>query len=130
MGVTALLDTHALLWAWTAPELLSDQARTVIESPANTLLVSSASAWEIATKHRLGRLPEAESALRGYARHLATLGATELPITSAHAILAGTLASPHRDPFDRMVAAQALVEGIPIVSRDEALRAFGVTLIW
>jgi PIN domain nuclease of toxin-antitoxin system len=125
-----LLDTHALLWAWTEPERLSPRARDVIESPANVLLVSSASAWEIATKHRLGRLPVAETVLRGYAHHLATLGATELPITSEHAVLAGTFDNPHRDPFDRMLVAQALVEGVPIVSLDDALKSFGVTLLW
>jgi PIN domain nuclease of toxin-antitoxin system len=128
--MTVLLDTHALLWAWTAPDQLSPTALEIIESTANTLLVSSASAWEIATKHRLGRLPEAETVLHGYAHHLRTLGATELPITSEHAILAGTLTAPHRDPFDRMLAAQALIEGVPLVSRDELLKGFGVTLTW
>jgi PIN domain nuclease of toxin-antitoxin system len=130
MGMTVLLDTHALLWAWTAPDLLSPTARAIIESPDNTLLVSAASAWEIATKHRLGRLPEAETVLRGYAHHLRALGATELPISSEHAILAGTLAAPHRDPFDRMLAAQALIEGVPLISKDDVLTGFGITLTW
>lgn len=130
MGMTVLIDTHALLWALMESDRLSKRAKTVIEDPANRLLVSSASAWEIATKFRLGRLPEAESVVRGYPHHLARLGTTELPISAEHALLAGTLPAEHRDPFDRMLAAQALIEGVPIVSCDEALTAFRVSLLW
>lgn len=130
MGVTLLLDTHVLLWALMEPGRLSRKARQTIQASENTLLVSSASAWEIALKHRLGRLPEAEAVVRGYRKHLATLRAGELPITSDHAILAGALHIAHRDPFDRMLAAQALVEGVPLVTSDPAFKGLGVTTLW
>ena len=130
MGVTVLLDTHALIWALSEVERLSPVARDVIADPANTVLVSTASAWEIATKHRLGRLPEAESIVRGYRRHVAAMGAIELPMTAEHALLAGSLPGPHRDPFDRMLAAQALIEGVPIVTVDDAMSGFQVTTLW
>lgn len=130
MGVRALLDTHVLLWALMEPAKLSPRAREILKDAANTVLVSPASAWEIATKHRLGRLPEAESVVRGYRRHLATLMATEVPITSEHALLAGSLGAEHRDPFDRMLAAQALVEGVSLVTGDPAFSALRVETVW
>jgi PIN domain nuclease of toxin-antitoxin system len=128
--VKLLLDTHVLLWALGEPERLSRLARLAIEDPANLRLVSSASAWEIAIKHRLGRLPGAQVVLEGYDRHLKRLRATELPIASHHAILAGGLPHPHRDPFDRMLAAQAMLEGAIVVSNDRALEVLGARRIW
>ena len=126
-----LLDTHALLWALTAPEQLGARARAVVEDPEVRLVVSAASAWELATKHRLGRLPQAEVLLGAYDSHLARLGAQELPIRSGHALLAGRLDWDHRDPFDRMLAAQAILEAIPLVSRDRAFaEGVGLPLIW
>jgi PIN domain nuclease of toxin-antitoxin system len=130
MGVTVLLDTHALIWALAEVDRLSPTARNTIADPANTILVSSVSAWEIATKHRLGRLPEAESIVHSYCRHVATLGAIELPMTAEHALLAGSLPGQHRDPFDRMLAAQALIEGIAIVTLDAAISGFQVSTLW
>lgn len=130
MGVRVLLDTHVLLWALMEPAKLSPRARDILKDPAHTVLVSPASAWEIATKHRLGRLPAAESVVRGYRRHLAALMATEVPITSEHALLAGSLAAEHRDPFDRMLAAQALVEGVPLLTADPAFSALRVETVW
>jgi len=118
--VRLLLDTHALLW-W---------ARALIADSANTIYVSSASAWEISTKHRLGRLPEANVLVQDMAGWFERAGLTELPITVAHAQRAGTLPQPHRDPFDRMLAAQSLLEDLPIVGRDEGLGKFGVSLVW
>lgn len=130
MGVKVLLDTHVVLWALMEPDRLSRRAKRVIKDLDNVVLVSSASAWEIATKHRLGRLPEAEAVVRGYREHLATLRATELAISSTHALLAGSLAGPHRDPFDRMLAAQGLVEGVPLVTGDPVFKQFRVRLLW
>ncbi|MBI4278425.1 MAG: type II toxin-antitoxin system VapC family toxin [Armatimonadetes bacterium] len=131
MAVTrVLLDTHVLLWALTEPEKLSPRARGLIEDLKTTVLVSSASAWEIATKHRLGRLPEAETVVHGYQNHLAALRATELAITGEHALRAGSMRDPHRDPFDRMLAAQALIEGVHLVTSDPAFSAFPVKTIW
>ncbi len=130
MGMSVLLDTHALLWALMEPKRLSARVREVLQDPANTILVSAASAWEIATKHRLGRLPQAESVVVGYRRHLATLMASELAISSEHALLAGGLPGDHRDPFDRMLTAQALTEGVPLVTDDPAFTAFHVATLW
>lgn len=130
MGMRLLLDTHALLWALMEPEKLSAQARALIEEPANTLLVSAASAWEIANKHRLGRLPEAEAVVRGFRRHLAVLQVIELPISIEHALLAGSLPGEHRDPFDRMLAAQALIEGVPLLTIDPIFTTFRVPVTW
>lgn len=86
---------------------------------------------EIATKHRLGKLGQADGLVAAYPSHLSRLGARELPITGAHALLAGGLAWDHRDPFDRMIAAQAMLEGLPVVTGDEALRALdGLATYW
>lgn len=125
-----LVDTHAFLWwAFDAPEL-SPSARGVLADRGNEVLVSSASAWEIATKFRLGRLPEASVLVQDLDRWISVAGFKSLPITVLHSQRAGLLPQPHRDPFDRMIAAQALVENISVISRDEALRKFGVTLLW
>jgi len=128
--VKLLLDTHALLWwAFDSPEL-SRRASALIADRANTIYVSSASAWEIATKHRLGRLPEADVLLQDMAGWFERAGLTELPIAVAHAQRAGSFSQPHRDPFDRVLAAQSLLEDLPIIGRDEVLKGFGVALVW
>ena len=125
-----LLDTHTLLWALTEPDALSERARALLTDGTNMLVVSSASAWEISIKHRLGRLPEAEVLLASFAEHMQQLGAEELPLSVRHALAAGSFSSPHRDPFDRILAAQALIEGLPLVSRDPAFAEFPVDTIW
>lgn len=95
------------------------------------MFVSAASAWEIATKHRLGKLPGAEPIVTGYAAHLTTLRAHELPVTSRHALAAGLFAVAHRDPFDRMLAAQAIAESVPLLTADPALALFpGLVIRW
>lgn len=125
-----LLDTHALLWwAFGATEL-SPRARAVIEERSNTVLVSSASAWEIATKYRLGRLPEASVLVQDMPGWFTRAGLTELPITVAHAQRAGTLPSEHRDPFDRMLAAQSLLEDVALITRDPVFVELGVQRLW
>jgi PIN domain nuclease of toxin-antitoxin system len=121
-----LLDTHALLWALAEPHRLSRRAADLIMSPTNDVLVSAASAWEIATKYRLGRLRGAGPIVAGFAAHLAMLRAEELPVRSIHALAAGNFAVEHRDPFDRMLAAQAQVEGVPLLTDDPAFSAFPV----
>jgi PIN domain nuclease of toxin-antitoxin system len=93
--------------------------------------VSPISALEIATKHRLGKLAGAEPIIMGYAAHLATLGARELPVLSSHAILAGQFSVPHRDPFDRLLAAQAITEGLALLTSDAQLPQFpGLVVFW
>lgn len=125
-----LLDTHALLWWLFGDEGLSARAKGLIADPDHEVLVSSASAWEIATKHRLGRLDSARELVRDIPGWVRRAGFTELPITIAHAQKAGAFPQPHRDPFDRMLAAQSLLEGVPVVSRDELLDMFGTSRVW
>lgn len=125
-----LLDTQALLW-WVLGDLrMPERVRAVVlQTPR--VLVSPVSAWEIRTKHRLGKLPEAEPALVvGLAEVVRLHEFGELPITFADGDRAGAFAQDHKDPFDRMLAAQALHHGLPLVSNDEALDAFGVERVW
>ncbi|MCL6564537.1 MAG: type II toxin-antitoxin system VapC family toxin [Firmicutes bacterium] len=130
MGVKVLLDTHVFLWAVAQPEKLSRESRALLEDDTTTVFVSSATAWEIATKFRLGRFPEAEVLLRDYHGSLRKLLAEELPVLSKHALKAGLLDVAHRDPFDRVLAAQALIEGLPLITKDPVFRDFEVSVIW
>ncbi len=125
-----LLDTHALLWWLFDDPKLPSSPRELLADPDNDVIVSSASAWEICTKHRIGKLPAASQLIRDVAGWVKRAGFSELPVTIRHAQRAGTWPQPHRDPFDRMLAAQSILEDVPIVSRDKALAAFGVQLIW
>jgi PIN domain nuclease of toxin-antitoxin system len=128
--VRVLLDTHALLWASIFPASLSRKASAMIADEANTILVSAASAWEIATKVRLGKLPEAEALERRFLEVIEISGYTILSIDAAHALRAGRLKGKHRDPFDRMIAALALSEDIPVISADPKLDSFGIRRVW
>ena len=125
-----LLDTHALLWAALAHASLSRKAAQLIADEENVVLVSAASAWEIATKVRLGKLREAEALERNFLGLMDEAGYTLLPIDAAAALRAGRLNSDHRDPFDRMLAAQALAEDLPLLSNDARLDSFGVRRMW
>jgi PIN domain nuclease of toxin-antitoxin system len=125
-----LLDTHVLIWAIAAPERLSRRARAVMAEEAAVLLVSAASAWEIATKFRLGKLPHAEALLDTWDDALDRLKADPLPIDAAHARRAGLYAAAHRDPFDRLLAAQAELIGVPLVTTDGAFIDFPINTIW
>lgn len=125
-----LLDTHALLWAVLSPRSLSRRAAAAIADQRNEILVSAASAWEIATKVRLGRLPGAEVLDREFLETMERAGYVLLPIDTVTALRAGRLTSEHRDPFDRVLAAQALAEDMPLVSADTQLDSFGVRRLW
>lgn len=129
-GVTYLLDTHVLLWWLFHDRHLSATATKLIANPENRIEVSSASAWEIATKHRLGKLDGVEALCQDFPGWLAKAGFDALPISIAHAQRAGSWEHAHRDPFDRMLAAQSELEDIPLVTSDRALRTFGVTVVW
>jgi len=123
----ALLDTHAVLWLVASSKRLSPRARALAAAPEQPLIVSAVSLWEIAAKRSLGRL----DAPVDLSRRLAGLGVVELlPISPLHAEAIGELPWHHRDPFDRMLVAQAQVEGLPIVSADPALAQYGVDVIW
>ena len=125
-----LLDTHALLW-WLADSVqLSRTAYGMISDESNDISVSAASAWEIATKYRLGKLPEAEATALDLAGAIVQQGFEELVITVADAERAGHLPGPHRDPFDRMLIAQALERELMVVSIDSAFDAYGVNRVW
>ncbi|MFP5020039.1 type II toxin-antitoxin system VapC family toxin [Pseudonocardia phyllosphaerae] len=131
MSGALVLDTHVLLWVLLDPGRVPEVTLTRIRDPRNDLLVSAASAWEIATKARPGNLGGADAVVHGYADHLALLGAGELPVTSADALTAGSLSWEHRDPFDRMIAAQCIRRSYPLVTADETLTAFpAVTTLW
>jgi len=126
-----LLDTHALLWTLLEPDRIPDAVLSQIRDPTTELLVSAASAWEIGTKFRLGKLEQAQAVVAGYPAHLERLRARELPISSRHALTAGLLTWDHRDPFDRVIAAQCMIESVPVVTSDRALTAFpGIRAIW
>lgn len=125
-----LLDTHTLLWSFNGSSSLSTCARRLIEDGANEILVSAVSAWEIAAKVRLGKLPTGEELLGDFSFYLGQLGVDPLPISIEHALRAGRLPGEHRDPFDRMLIAQAQAEDIPIVSNDRVFDEYHVQRIW
>ena len=129
--MSLLLDTHALLW-WLADDpRLSAPARQAIGDAENSVLVSAASLWEIATKQRIGKMPHltADFVLR-LPDVLAEERMAELAVNARHAVRAGQHSAAHRDPFDRMLAAQSLIEGVPLVTRDMAFDALGTATIW
>ena len=125
-----LLDTHALLWWLNDNNALPLTARKVIGREGNEVLVSAASAWEIATKVRLGRLPSGVDLARDFVGYLGRARFGQLAVSVEHAARAGLLPGPHQDPFDRILIAQAQTENIPIVSNDAALDGYGVPRLW
>lgn len=128
---SALLDTHALVWALTDPARLGTRARGVITDPTTTLLVSAASAWELCMKVRIGKFADAEPLVAQYFALVEKLRAAHLAITPHHALRVGNLKYHHRDPFDRMLAAQAALENIALITCDRVFLDFGVLdVIW
>jgi PIN domain nuclease of toxin-antitoxin system len=125
-----LLDTHAFLWWLSGDEKLSARAREAIGEELASIFVSAASIWEIATKHRLGKLPGASAIVGDLSGVIESQGFVGLPITLRHAETAGALPGPHRDPFDRMLIAQALLDDLVLVSNERDLSAYGVRLLW
>lgn len=125
-----LLDTCTVIWATLSPSKLSRTARETIADESNEILVSAATAWEIATKVRIGRLPGAERLERDYLRVMEDAGYIPLDIGSEVALRAGRLVAEHRDPYDRIIAAQALALDIPVLSPDAQLDQFGIRREW
>jgi len=128
--VRLLLDTHALIWWLAGDEALATRARDAIAADGADVFVSVASAWELATKHRTGRLPGLDAVMRDFAGVLAGQGFVPLPITLRHGEVAGGLPGPHRDPFDRMLMAQAMIEDLWLVSNEAPFDAYGVRRLW
>jgi len=128
--VKVLLDTHTLLWAVINPPLLSPKAAKIIDDKAAVILVSAASAWEIATKVRKGKLPGAETLEGDFVRTLEDLGYTLLSIDAETALRAARFIAEYRDPFDRLIAAHSIELDIPIVSADRRLDLFGIRRMW
>lgn len=125
-----LLDTHTLLWWLDGDRRLSRRGRAAIAEEENEVWVSAASAWELATKARLGKLPGALDVATDVTGCVARQGFVELPITVLHAQRAGSLRIDHHDPFDRMLIAQAQMEDLPIVTNERLFDGFGITRIW
>jgi PIN domain nuclease of toxin-antitoxin system len=128
--VRLLLDTHAFLWWLDGDRRLSLKARRLIGNETNAILVSAASAWEITTKARLGKLPGAQDVAADVVGCIANQRFVPLDITVLHAQRAGALAGAHRDPFDRMLIAQAQLEDMAIVSDDSVFDDYGVRRLW
>jgi PIN domain nuclease of toxin-antitoxin system len=128
--VRLLLDTHALLWWLIKSPLLPVSAQSLLRNRQNTLSVSAASAWEMATKVRLGKLDVAAEVVENFMFYLAREEFDVIPVTVEHGIRAGLLPGPHKDPFDRMLIAQALAENVPLVSNDRGLDGYGVKRLW
>ena len=125
-----LLDTHALLWWLFDDTRLSAKARKAIAAPEHRIWVSAASAWEIATKARLGKLPEAGDIPQKLPHYLRPARFLELPISIEHSLRAGALPGPHRDPFDRMLIAQSFSAGYPVVTIDPVFREYDAKVLW
>lgn len=126
-----LLDTHAVLWALTEPRRLGHGALEVVRDNGADLVVSAVSGWEIATKNRLGKLPQADALLTTWPAHLRHLSVRSLPITDTHALMAGGLDWDHRDPFDRMLAAQGMAESMTLITSDQVFTHLpGVRTLW
>lgn len=125
-----LLDTHALLWVLEDNPRLSRRAAEAVASPDAELLVSAVSAFEICLKFKLGKLPGAAALAEAFEASIAAVDCISLPITLAHAEAAGKLDLAHKDPFDRLLIAQARIERVPILSIEEAFDAFEVERIW
>ncbi len=131
MGVSFLLDTHTFVWAVTNPNRLGADGLARISDPTSELFVSAATAWELATKVRLGKFPEAEPLVTQYGRIVEKLGATHLAINHSHSLRSGSLTWEHRDPFDRVLAAQAMLEHHCLITKDgEFSSLVGLEIAW
>ena len=125
-----LLDTHAFLWWLAGHSSLPSRVRAEIDTSGPDVFVSAASAWEITTKHRLGKLPQAELVASDVMSNIESQQFTPLAISVRHGQLAGALPGHHRDPFDRMLIAQAISEDLVLVSNERAFEAYGVRRLW
>jgi len=128
--VNYLVDTHALIWWWDQNDRLTVRVRDVMADRENAVFVSAASAWEIGTKVRLGRLPSMAERIATFEADVTGDGFRHLPVLPSHGLGGGMLEGRHGDPFDRLIAAQALIEGLTVVTRDPEIAAFGCETLW
>jgi PIN domain nuclease of toxin-antitoxin system len=129
--VKILIDSHVLIWMLGDPSRIPPKSIDVLNDRHTEILVSAVTAFEISTKHRIGKLNSAEALVHNYADYLARLGAKELPVTSHHGIVAGQLSWAHRDPFDRIIVAQSMTESLPLVTADAIFAdVAGVRTLW
>jgi PIN domain nuclease of toxin-antitoxin system len=126
----ALLDTHALIWWFSDNPSLPQTVREFIAETENTLLVSAASAWELAIKYQSGKVSKAADLVSNFSGRMEREGFQLLPISAEHGIRAGLLPGLHKDPFDRMLIAQAQAEDIPIISNETIFDTYGVRRLW
>lgn len=125
-----LLDTHTFIWYLADSPKLPKKAREAISDADNTIYVSAATAWEISTKYRLGKLPEAEILANDVIGYIAKARFSELAVSVRHAQRAGSLPGPHRDPFDRMLMAQSQLEKLTVITLDSVFQDYGVKVLW
>ncbi|NOZ73490.1 MAG: type II toxin-antitoxin system VapC family toxin [Chloroflexi bacterium] len=128
--MNAIIDTHVLIWALIKPRRLSAHAMRLLTDINTGIIVSSASIWELGIKYHGGKMPEMARIFPRIEYYLARLRVRELRISHTHALMASSLPMVHRDPFDRMLVAQAIVEGIPLVTDDKLLERYSVLTIW
>ncbi len=125
-----LLDTHCWLWMQVDPERFSDESRRLIEDPDNELLLSAASSWEIAIKYELGKLPLPEPPASYVPGRMQASGTAPLPVEHSHALHVAELPDHHRDPFDRLLVSQAMLERLVLLTADRQLEPYDVQLHW
>lgn len=125
-----LLDTHALVWWLEDSPRLGPRVLDLLKDPDNQIFVSAVSAYEAAYKHHRGRWPEAGPLVAAFEAIVVAQQFDLLPLSAAHAVRAGAFPREHRNPFDRMLVAQAMVEGVGLVSKDEGLRGMGAEVVW
>jgi PIN domain nuclease of toxin-antitoxin system len=125
-----LVDTHVFFWWVVVDQNLPQRTLDLLEDAANDVLLSPVVVWELATKSRIGKWPAGQTVLDKIDQYIKSHDLEPLPITIAHAHLGGAMAAKHRDPFDRLLAAQARLEQVPLVTADPAFREFGIQLIW
>jgi PIN domain nuclease of toxin-antitoxin system len=129
-NIVLILDTHALIWILLGSAKLGPRQIALINAPATTIYVSAVSGYEIAYKHRIGKLPGATELIALAMRDFEDFDWKLMPITLKQATLAGSLTGIHRDPFDRLLAAQSIVEGLPIMTVDEKIGELGAKVVW
>jgi len=125
-----LLDSHVLLWWWFDPDRLTPQVRSLLIDPTSAVFVSAASIWELSLKHHQGKLPELTAVVTDLSGLLQADGFQPLAISLPHGLRAGGYSQPHLDPFDRMLAAQAELEGLVLITADPQLSSFPCQILW